>query len=348
MIKSVSSSPVLSQDSSVAVRSKIVPALGPRDPLISPYDSIDTPTSPSKLFICRDDEVETPYSCGCGECQSETFDMKLCINPLKIDCHFPYMNMKHMSDGERESLESRLREAFLTINREYAKFTHCLRKSLVKRNVTPKELADVLMDVRGYVPLEKHSKRFSLLEDRYEELRGAEDIAGVFVILRDYSSFFNHDLIAFIADMVGTEKDQRNLALYQEKFAAYCKRHNIFECPSFSSKSNKLTSFVLKVDQRMSLSKSGMFTAESLLHFKSKVAEVFDVTKYSLKLCSVQEGCLEILIQTPVHVKDFILSRLDGKQLDLCSLGIQKLCFGHKVISTISPSFGTYNVGQKV
>ena len=346
-MKSVSSPPVLLQDSSVAVRSKVVPAVGPSDPLISPCDSIGTPTSPSKLFICGDDEVETPYSCGCGECQSETFNMKLCVNPLKTDCRFPYVNMKYMSDGERESLECRLREAFLSINREYAKFTHCLRKSLVKHNITPKELADVLMDVRGCQPLAKNSKHSSLLEDRYDELRRAEDIAGVFVILRDYSSFFNHDLIAFIVDIVGTEKDQQNLASYREKFAAYCKRH-VFECPSFSEKSNKLTSFVLKVDQRMSLSESGIFTAESLLHFKSKVAEMFDVTKYSLKLCSVQEGCLEIHFQTPSHIMDVILSRLDGKRLDLCRLGIQKVCFGDNVVSIIAPSFGTHNVGQKV
>lgn len=346
-MKSVSSPPVLSQDSSVTVKAKVIPALGPSDPLISPCDSIGTPTSPSKLFICRDDEVDTPYICGCGECQSETFNMKVCVNPLETDCRFPYVNMKNMSDGEREKLECRLKEAFKSINREYAKFTHCLRKSLVKHNVTPKELADVLMDVRGYLPLSKHSKHFNLLEDRYDEIKRAEDIAGVFVILRDYSSFFNHDLIAFIVNIVGTEKDKQSLASYQKEFTAYCKRH-VFECPYFSPKSNKLSCFVVKVDQSMSLSESGIFTAESLLHFKSKVAEVFEVTKYSLKLCSVQEGCLEILFQTPSRIMDVILSQLDGKQLDLCSLGIQKVYFEDKVVSIIAPSFGAHNVGQKV
>jgi hypothetical protein len=340
-MKLVSSPPVLYQDSSVAMKSRVVPAIGQSDPLISPCDSIGTPTSPSIKVFYREDEVETPYSCGCGECQPETFNMKLCVNPLETNCRFPYVNMKHMSDGEREELESRLREAFLSINREYAKFTYRLRKSLEQCNITPKELSDVLMDVRGCLPLAKHS---ILLEDRYDELRRAEDIARVFEILRDYSSFFNHELIAFIVEMVGTEKDRQNLALYQEKFAAYCKRH-VFECPSFSAKSNKLASFVLKVDQRMSLSESRIFTAESLLHFKSKVAEVFGVTKYSLKLCSVQEGCLEMLFQTPSYVMGVILSQLDEKRSDLCSLGIQKVCFGDKVVSTIAPSFGA---GQKV
>ena len=326
--------------------SNIVPAIGQSDSLTSPCDSVGTPTSPSKLFF-RDDQVETPYICGCGECQPETFNMKLCFNPLETDCHFPYVNMKDLSDGEKEMLEHKLKEAFLSINREYARFTYSLRKSLEKCNITPKELADVLMDVRGCVPLAKRSKHSSLLEDRYDELRTAEDIARVFEILRDYSSFFNHDLVAFIVEMVGTEKDQQSLALYQEKFAAYCKCH-VFECPSFSGKSNKLASFILKVDQRMSVSESGIFTAKSLLHFKSKVAEVFDVTRYSLKLCSVQEGCLEILFQSPSHIMEVILLQVDRKRLDLCTLGIQKVRFGDKIFSTIAPSLGTYNVSQKV
>ena len=291
--------------------------------------------------------METTFRCGFGECQPENFNMKLCFNPLETNCRFPYVNMKDLSDGEREKLECKLKESFLSISREYGKLTYSLRKSLEKCNIAPKELADLLMDVRGCLPLTKHSKHCGLLEDRYDELRRAEDITGVFEILRDYSSFFNHDLVAFIIEVVGTERDKQNLVSYKEKFVAYCKRH-IFECPSFSAKSNKFESFILKVDQRMSLTESGIFTAESLVHFKLKVAEVFKVTKYSLKLCSVQEGCLEILFQTPNHIMEVILSRLDGKQPGLCALGIQKVCYRDKIFSTIVPSIDPYSVSQKV
>lgn len=340
----------MDQDPSVAVKtqSKAIPTVAQSDSLMSPCDSIGSPGSPSKLFF-RDDQMESSYiSCGCGECQPKTFNMKMCLNPLETDCRFPYVNTKDLSEGEREILECRLKDAFLSINREYGKFTHTLRKSLEKCNITPKELADVLMDVRGYLPLTKNSKHSSLLEDRYGELRRAEDIAGVFQILRDYTSFFNYDLIAFIVEMLGTEEDQENLTSYQKKFAAYCKRH-VFECPSYSGKSNKLTSFTLKVDQRMTVGESGIFTADSLLQFKSKVAEVFNITRYSLKLCSVQEGCLEILFQTPSHIMEVILSHVDGKQLNLHSLGIQKMWYGDKeIFSIISPTLETQNVSQKV
>ena len=95
-------------------------------------------------------------------------------------------------------LEYRLNEAFMRINHEYGKFTFSLRKSLEKRNITQKELVDVLMDLRGYQPLTKSLKHPSLLEDRYDELRSAEDISRSFKILSDYSSFFNYNLIDII------------------------------------------------------------------------------------------------------------------------------------------------------
>ena len=120
----------------------------------------------------------------------------------------------------------------------------------------------------------------------------------------------------------------------------------MFECPSYSGRSNKLASFILKVDQTMSTGESDIFSAESLFHFKSKVAEVFNVTEPSLKLCSVQKGCLEILFETPSYVMDVILSQLDRKEQELCALGIQKVWYGdEEVFSTL---LETHSVNSKV
>ena len=349
MFKTVSSPPVLDQNSTTEeqIQLESVPASGQTDSLSSQAASCDYASSPTKLLL-RDDQADSPYSCGCGECQPETFNTKTCLNPLETDCHFPSVNTKNLGDGEKEKLECRLKEAFLCINRDYARFTISLRKSLMKRNITPKELADVLMDLRGYQPLTKSSKQSSLLEERYDELRGAEDISRVFKILSDYSSFFNYDLIAFIVEILGTGEDQQSLKTYEENFTAYCKRH-VFECPYYSEKSSKLESFTLKVDQRMAIGESGIFTAESLFHYKSKVAEVFDVTGYSLKLCSVREGCLDILFQTTRHIMDVILSQLDGKEQDLRALGVQKVRYEDKeFLSTVCPALQAQNVSQKV
>ena len=226
VLKSVSSPPVLDQDSSTAakvlVESNIIPAIGQNDSLTSPCDSVGTPSSPNKLFS-REDQVESSYSCGCGECLPESFSTKLCLNPLETNCRFPCVNTTGLSDEEKETLRFRLKEAYSHINFDYANFTSSLRNSLKSRNITPLELADVLMDLRGCEPLTKNSKHPGLLEHRYEELRSAEDISRAFKILSDYSSFFNYSLIAFIVKKLGTKEDQQNLGSYEEKFAAYCK-----------------------------------------------------------------------------------------------------------------------------
>ena len=314
----------------------------------SPSDSVSTgtPSSPSKLFFKEvDDGTESPYCCGCGECPLEAFNTQVCVNPLRTDCCFPYVNTKGLSDEERERLIFGLKDEYSCINRAYASFTYSLRRSLENNNVSPKHLADVLMDLRGYQPLTR-SKCPSLLEDRYDELRKAEDISRAFEILRDYYSFFNYEIVAFIVEVFGTTEDQQRLASYQEKFALYCKRH-VFECPSYAGRSNRLVSFTVKVHKQMTVGESAIFTAESLLHFKSKLADVFNVTRCALKLCSVEYGCFRILFQTPSHIMEVVLSQMEGSKKHLHALGIQKLSCRHKeVYSTFH--FEAQNVSRKV
>ena len=329
VVKSVSSPMMFSQDPVPTVK-----AISPS----STSDSASTcsPSSPNMvLWREADDVTGSPYSCGCGECQLEDFSTKVCSNPLRTDCSFPYVKTMGLSEGERERLILKLQQEFVCINRAYARFTYSLRRSLEKSNVSAECLADVLMDLRGCKPFTRSLKCPSLLEDRYDELSKAENISKAFVILRDYHSFFNYEIVAFVVEVLGTTEDQEKLALYQEKFAVYCKRH-VFECPSYSGTSDKLASFTVKVNEQMTVGEPGIFTAESLLHFKSKLAEVFNVTKYALKLCSVEHGCLKMLFQTPRHILEVILSQVEGNQKHFHALGIQKLRYGGKEVYSAS------------
>ena len=55
----------------------------------------------------------------------------------------------------------------------------------------------------------------------------------------------------------------------------YC-RHQVFKCPSYSSKSSRFPDLVLKVDPMVT--ESGKFTLKSLNRFKQKVAKL-DIVK---------------------------------------------------------------------
>ena len=276
----------------------------------------------------------TPYSCGCGECTPLDFfsDPRSCPNPIPTASKFRYLDTSSLTDEEREDLEIQLNDDYLNINQEYATFASSLRRSLKQRGISPLELADCLMELRGYEPLSNSSdeKGICLLEDHYSELKEAKDITRVFEILSDYSSFFNYDIVAFIAKNLGSESDKKNLATYEAALETYC-RHHVFECPSYSSRSSKFPDLVLKVDPKVT--ESDKFTLKSLHRFKMKVAKALKITKHSLKVCSIKKGCLEITFQIPSHIKKAIVPLSNDQSEALLQIGVQNVRLSSHMIS---------------
>lgn len=293
---------------------------------------------PNNDQFTGEDHAKLPFSCGCGECPALDFftDSHSCPNPLPTVSKFPYLDTSGLTEEEHEDLEIQLNDDFLGINHKYAAFTASLRKSLKDRNISPMELADSLMDLRGHQPLSESpgGKGVGLLENRYSEIKDAESITRVFEILSDYCSFFNYDIIAFITTSLGSDVDKQNLTLYEAALETYSK-HHVFECPSYSKRSPKLPDLVLKVDPKVT--ESNAFTVASLRRFKSKIARVLKVTKHSLKLCSIKEGCLEITFQIPPHIKEAILSLSYDQKEALHHLGVQRgVCEGTQFYSDSS------------
>jgi hypothetical protein len=287
---------------------------------------VDSSSAPSNEKIT----ANTSFSCGCGECPPLDFfsDPRSCPNPVPTASKFRYLNTSSLTDEEREDLEIQLNDDYLNINQEYATFASSLRRSLKERGISPLELADCLMELRGYEPLSNSSneKKGYLLEDHYSELKEAKDITRVFEILSGYSSFFNHDIIAFIAKNLGSESDKKNLATYEAALETYC-RHHVFECPSYSSRSSKFPDLILKVDPKVT--ESEKFTLKSLHRFKMKVAKALKITKHSLKLCSIKKGCLEITFQFPLHIKKAILPLSNDQSEALRRIGVQNVRLGN-------------------
>ena len=266
------------------------------------------------------------FSCGCGECTALDFfsDPHSCPNPVPTVSKYPYLDTSSLTDEERDDLEIQLNDDYLSINQEYATFASSLRRSLKERGISPFELADCLMELRGYEPLSNspNEKGVHLLEDHYGDLKEAKDITRVFEILSDYSSFFNYDIIAFIAKNLGSESDKKNLATYEAALETYC-RHHVFECPSYSNRSSKFPDLILKVDPKVT--ESDKFTLKSLHRFKVKVAKTLKITKHSLKVCSIKKGCLEITFQIPPHIKEAIVPLSNDQNEALRHIGVQNV-----------------------
>ena len=267
------------------------------------------------------------FGCDCSdECPSLDYfsNPSVCPRPLPTVSKFPYLDTRGLTEEEREDLEIQLNDDYLNINQEYATFASSLRRSLKERKISPLELADCLMEVKGYESLSNslEEKGMRLLENRYQEIKGAKDLTRVFEILSDYSSFFNFDIIAFIAKNLGSETDKKNLASYQAALESYCS-HHVFECPSCLSSSSKFPDLILKVDPEVT--ESEKFTLKSLRRFTMKVAKTLKVTKHCLKLCSIKKGCLEITFQIPPHIKEAIVPIIPDQHEALRHLGVQNV-----------------------
>ena len=270
------------------------------------------------------------YECCCDEkCSITEIVSGECPNPKDTSSHFPYLAAKYLDDDDRDMLCGHLQIQFSEISMNYAVFRSSVRESLTQRKVTPATLTATLMDLPAY---SSHTNKVALLEDRFIEMKKADSLDDVFYILKDYDSVFNHDIIGYIVKKLGTNEDKQNLKKYEEDFAEYCKR-NIFECPmpSRSKKPSKFANLVLKVESEIK------YTLKAIQMFRAQVAKILHITKHTLKLANVQDGCFQVTFQFPRFLKTHMFPLRCDQKKDLRDLNVVSLeCDG--VPQPLTPS----------
>ena len=148
-----------------------------------------------------------------------------------------------------------------------------------------------------------------------KELKAADTIPKVFMVLNDYFSFFNYHIIEHIIEELGTEKDKAELRRYKEEFNQYAKRR-IFEClPEFGPVSDADHADVfVKLD-----SPYDNYTVAQIEGFRHKLSEILCVSSQGiLRLCRVDKGCFQLMFQVPSFVQQeiFPLSRKQEMALE--------------------------------
>ena len=280
----------------------------------------------SHLGAISDSDGQQAYECGCGKkCSLTDIISGKCGLPKSKGGLFPTLTAKNLSESDRKLLSGEITMQFYQISKKYASLTSSIRASLKRQGITPAQLAEKLMDLEGFVPLRNHEgakHRYRLLENRKSEFSKANSIEEIFSILGDYCSFYNHEIINYIVEELGTKDDKARLEKYREDFTEYCRR-SVFECP-FSSRSEKSPHFVdlvMKVDSDM----IGQYTMKAVELFHTQVAKVLQVTKYTLHLWKVEEGCLQVTFCIPQFLKTVVLPLNAEQRRDLTRLGVVKL-----------------------
>ena len=158
------------------------------------------------------------------------------------------------------------------------------------------------------------------------------------MIIGDYVSFFDYDLIVQIVNSLGSEQDKRNITEYEEKFKEYAKRRFSPLTVASDSREDGREMFV-KLD-----STYNGCEAVRLKRFCTKLSELLNLNSGILKLRSIKNGCFELIFEIPVFIVGNIFPLSVGQEIVLQEMGVLQLhCGGYsypsKVLTVLARSF---------
>ena len=206
----------------------------------------------------------------------------------------------------------------------FQKLVSATIESLISQKASPDNLVSRLMTLGAFKAVFKEPQ-VPLFQFCFERLEAADTIPKVFLVLKDYFSFFNYHIIEHIIEELGTEEDKTRLQGYKEYFNWYAKRR-IFEClPEFGPVSDAdHADIFVKVD-----SQYDNYTVAEIEVFCHKLGGILRVSSQGiLRLCRVEEGCFQLTFQVPLFVQKgiFPLSREQKQTLE--AEGVIKLTCG--------------------
>ena len=252
------------------------------------------PSSPSQ----RDRSQRPSFGCGCGNCTFHSYIENGCPDPIPKTSSFPCLNVSGLTAEQQRKLRCRLRIESQEIMFKFQQLFSTVYKSLREQKVPIDALVTHHLSLGALDPVSKQSQK-PLLQTYFQELQNAGNIENVLWVIRDYFSFFNYHVVERIVHRLGTAQDRVELKDYKKDFHQYSRRR-IFECPPvYGPMSNAgHTDLVLKVD-----SAYDQFTVEELDNFEYKLSRILHVSPQSvLRLCRVEEGCLQLIFQVPSFV----------------------------------------------
>ena len=222
-----------------------------------------------------------------------------------------------ISEEEKEHLKQRLYSESVNIMYKFQKLFSATIISLKERNVTVKDLLNHIGCLVAIEPVYEDPK----LGQLRRELPNVQTIDDVMVIVREYSSFFNYQILQNIIDHLGGEEDRKNLATYLQEFAEYAKR-KVYKCPcevgqiSKAGRSNMLVTLDKSYDN---------CTVSSLKNFERELAKILDTSNVVVILCRIAPGSLQLIFQIPLSIRKTIFPLSSEQEVALTKLGVTQL-----------------------
>ena len=228
----------------------------------------------------KESESDIKFQCPCGECSLETYLQDGCPKSC-----IPYLGMTTLSEGDRENLNYMLQNDIQKIMKSFGNLSNGICDSLIRQGVTVEKLVRVAVNFN-------HSL--------HDKLIGSTSVDQVFTHLTQEMSFFNHEILEDIINVLGDKDDKDHLDDYFKEFKEFCKR-KVFEiepgcCTCWQRLSQlerkKLFIVVLPTGENTML-------LEDAVSIKKILAKVLGVPPATLHLHQIDMGSVILVFSVP-------------------------------------------------
>ena len=281
-------------------------------------------TSSSAMPFPSEGSEKPPFGCGCGKCTFFSFIERGCPTPFSPANSFPYLNINGLTHEQQEVLRERLRFESEKMMMRFQELLSATVKSLIKQSISHDELVIHVMALGAFKPVFK-KPQVPAFHHCFQELQCADNVPKVFLVLKDYFSFFNYHILEHIIKELGTEQDKANLQSYRDDFNQYAKRR-IFQCLSEFGPENGVchADIFVKLDTQYD-----DYTVAEIKGFCHKLSEILNISSQGiLRLCRVEKGCFQLKFQVPSFVRQEIFPLYREQERILATEGVIKLTCG--------------------
>jgi len=211
-------------------------------------------------------------------------------------------SFKQLSSCEQEELMAKLYDDEESMK---FKFSNLVTEtcSSVEKETTVQKFAGNILALGAYDPAPEERDR-SLLDEHRKEIKSAETISEIFIILSAYWNYLSYELLKHIVDRFGTSDDKKGLGNYNEDLQNFCKRR-IFELLENGGNTDdmqnpKQAKFVVKLNVREDIS------YKEVLQIRRRVAKILCVNLAAFIISHVDVGCVQLTFMIPKFVAEEI------------------------------------------
>ena len=226
---------------------------------------------------------------------------------------FPHIKEVVPDDHAREELEHRLRMESKDIIMQFRILRNKFFNSIEKQEITAKKLVQYLKEEIAEALQQETITSKPMTVDDVEEF------------IENNTSFYDYQLIKYMIELTGTDKDRDQLKLYEDAFSAYAKRR-VYECPSVLDSG---TSDDTKSELRVKLDSTyDKCTLEELKDFRYRLCSILRISGYDCHLKAVEKGCLLVIFMIPSHIKRDLFPLSTEQEKALLELRVLQLTCG--------------------